>query len=60
MSRLIGAKRRAVLKVHEVTGLSTLVVIDPERRGSAKVVHPPVKLVDPAGNEVKIPGTTSR
>ncbi len=44
-------------QVDEVTGLSTLVVIDPKRRGAAKVVRPQVKLVDPAGNEVKIPGT---
>jgi DNA-directed RNA polymerase subunit beta' len=38
-------------------GLSTLVVIDPKRRGATKVVRPQVKLLDPAGNEVKIPGT---
>jgi len=44
-------------QVDEVTGLSTLVVIDPKRRGSAKVVKPQVKLVDANGNEVKIPGT---
>ncbi|HYE38760.1 MAG TPA: DNA-directed RNA polymerase subunit beta', partial [Ramlibacter sp.] len=44
-------------QVDEVTGLSTLVVIDPKRRGSAKVVRPQVKLVDASGNEVKIPGT---
>ncbi len=44
-------------QVDEVTGLSTLVVIDPKRRGSAKVVRPQVKLIDQAGNEVKIPGT---
>lgn len=44
-------------QVDEVTGLSTLVVIDPKRRGSAKVVRPQVKLIDPSGNEVKIPGT---
>jgi DNA-directed RNA polymerase subunit beta' len=44
-------------QVDEVTGLSTLVVIDPKRRGSAKAVRPLVKLVDAAGNEVKIPGT---
>ncbi|KAF1042362.1 DNA-directed RNA polymerase subunit beta' [Xylophilus sp.] len=44
-------------QVDEVTGLSTLVVIDPKRRGSAKVVRPQVKLVDAQGNEVKIPGT---
>ena len=44
-------------QVDEVTGLSTLVVIDPKRRGAAKVVRPQVKLIDAAGNEVKIPGT---
>ncbi|NJS36857.1 MAG: DNA-directed RNA polymerase subunit beta', partial [Brachymonas sp.] len=44
-------------QVDEVTGLSTLVVIDPKRRGSAKVVRPQVKLIDAAGKEVKIPGT---
>jgi DNA-directed RNA polymerase subunit beta' len=44
-------------QLDEVTGLSTLVVIDPKRRGAAKVVRPQVKLVDAQGNEVKIPGT---
>jgi DNA-directed RNA polymerase subunit beta' len=44
-------------QVDEVTGLSTLVVIDPKRRGSTKVVRPQVKLMDAAGQEVKIPGT---
>ncbi len=44
-------------QVDDVTGLSTLVVIDPKRRGSTKVVRPQVKLLDKAGNEVKIPGT---
>ncbi|MCO5117652.1 MAG: DNA-directed RNA polymerase subunit beta' [Burkholderiaceae bacterium] len=44
-------------QVDEVTGLSTLVVIDPKRRGSAKIVRPQVKLIDASGNEVKIPGT---
>ena len=44
-------------QVDDVTGLSTLVVIDPKRRGSAKVVKPQVKLIDANGNEVKIPGT---
>ena len=44
-------------QLDEVTGLSTLVVIDPKRRGSAKVVRPQVKLIDASGNEVKIPGT---
>ena len=33
-------------QVDEVTGLSTLVVIDPKRRGAAKVVRPQVKLLD--------------
>jgi len=44
-------------QVDDVTGLSTLVVIDPKHRGSAKVVRPIVKLIDASGNEVKIPGT---
>ena len=44
-------------QLDEVTGLSTLVVIDPKRRGATKVVRPQVKLLDVAGSEVKIPGT---
>ena len=44
-------------QVDEVTGLSTMVVIDPKHRGSAKVIRPIVKLIDATGNEVKIPGT---
>ena len=44
-------------QVDDVTGLSTLVVIDPKRRGATKVIRPGVKLIDAAGNEVKIPGT---
>jgi len=44
-------------QVDDVTGLSTLVVIDPKHRGSAKVVRPIVKLIDASCNEVKIPGT---
>jgi DNA-directed RNA polymerase subunit beta' len=44
-------------QMDEVTGLSTLVVIDPKRRGATKVVRPQVKLIDASGKEVKIPGT---
>jgi DNA-directed RNA polymerase subunit beta' len=45
-------------QIDEVTGLSTLVVIDAKRRGSAsKGVRPQVKLINDAGEEVKIPGT---
>ncbi|MFM2329408.1 MAG: hypothetical protein RLZZ494_1511, partial [Pseudomonadota bacterium] len=44
-------------QVDEVTGLSTLVVIDPKRRGAAKIVRPQVKLLDANGQEIKIPGT---
>ena len=44
-------------QVDEVTGLSTLVVIDPKRRGATKIVRPQVKLIDAEGKEVKIPGT---
>jgi DNA-directed RNA polymerase subunit beta' len=44
-------------QLDEVTGLSTLVVIDPKRRGAAKIIRPQVKLLDAQGQEVKIPGT---
>ncbi len=45
-------------QIDEVTGLSTLVAIDPKRRSAtAKVVRPQVKLINAAGEEVKIPGT---
>ena len=46
-------------QLDEVTGLSTLVVIDPKRKASsvAKGVRPQVKLLDEAGNEIKIAGT---
>ncbi|NMG33956.1 DNA-directed RNA polymerase subunit beta' [Azoarcus sp. TTM-91] len=47
-------------QIDEVTGLSTLVVIDSKRRsssGSAKGVRPQVKLFDEQGQEVKITGT---
>ena len=46
-------------QIDEVTGLSTLVVIDPKRRGSAsaKGVRPQVKLLDANGEELRIPGT---
>ncbi|TMH77654.1 MAG: DNA-directed RNA polymerase subunit beta', partial [Betaproteobacteria bacterium] len=45
-------------QIDEVTGLSTLVVIDAKRRGaSAKGVRPQVKLINEAGEEVRIHGT---
>jgi len=46
-------------QMDEVTGLSTLVVIDPKRGGKAqaKGLRPQVKLLDAAGQEVKIHGT---
>ena len=46
-------------QIDEVTGLSTLVVIDPKRRGSAtaKGARPSVKLINDAGEEVRIAGT---
>ncbi len=45
-------------QIDEVTGLSTLVVIDPKRRGTAqsKGVRPLVKFLDDEGNEIKIAG----
>ncbi|MGZ5229076.1 MAG: DNA-directed RNA polymerase subunit beta' [Burkholderiales bacterium] len=46
-------------QIDEVTGLSTLVVVDPKRRGSvqAKGLRPQVKLLDESGQEVKIAGS---
>jgi DNA-directed RNA polymerase subunit beta' len=46
-------------QIDEVTGLSTLVVIDPKRRGVAlaKNLRPQVKLLDENGDFVKIAGT---
>jgi DNA-directed RNA polymerase subunit beta' len=45
-------------QVDEVTGLSTLVVIDAKRRGSlTKTMRPQVKLLNDDGHEVKIAGT---
>jgi DNA-directed RNA polymerase subunit beta' len=45
-------------QIDEITGLSTLVVIDPKRRGSAsKGLRPQVKLINDGGEEVKIAGT---
>ena len=53
----------------EVTGLSSLVVIDPKhsagtssksKKGSSQIMRPAVRLVDENGNEVKIPGTDHR
>jgi len=43
----------------EVTGLSTLVVIDPKRRAGSqsKMLRPLVKLLDEFGNEVKLAGS---
>jgi DNA-directed RNA polymerase subunit beta' len=43
----------------EVTGLSTLVVIDPKRRAgmAAKGVRPQVKLLDSKGQEIKLAGS---
>ncbi|MDE2212713.1 MAG: DNA-directed RNA polymerase subunit beta', partial [Betaproteobacteria bacterium] len=46
-------------QIDEVTGLSTLVVIDPKRRAGAqtKGLRPQVKLLDANGKEVKLAGT---
>ena len=42
----------------EVTGLSSMVVIDPKQRGGAgKDLRPMVKLVDDKGNDIFIPTT---
>jgi len=46
-------------QIDEVTGLSTLVVIDPKRRAGtqAKGLRPQVKLLDEKGDEIKIAAT---
>ena len=46
-------------QIDDVTGLSTLVVIDSKRgsKSQAKGLRPQVKLIDEAGQEVKIHGT---
>ena len=45
-------------QIDDVTGLSTLVAIDPKQRGSlAKGVRPQIKLINDAGQEVRIAGT---
>ena len=46
-------------QIDDVTGLSTLVVIDPKRgsKSQQKGLRPQVKLLDDAGQEVKIHGT---
>ena len=46
-------------QLDDVTGLSTLVVIDPKRKasGAGKGLRPQVKLLDESGNEIKIAGT---
>jgi DNA-directed RNA polymerase subunit beta' len=45
-------------QIDEVTGLSTLVVIDPKRStAQSKGVRPMVRLIDDAGQEVKLAGT---
>ncbi len=42
----------------EITGLSSLVVIDPKQRGSAgRELRPMVKLLDTDGNAIYLPGT---
>ena len=46
-------------QIDDVTGLSTLVAIDPKRRGSAaaKGARPSVKIINEQGDEVKIAAT---
>jgi len=45
-------------QIDDVTGLSTLVVIDPKRRATAgKGLRPQVKLLNEAGEEIRIAGT---
>ncbi|OGT30593.1 MAG: DNA-directed RNA polymerase subunit beta' [Gammaproteobacteria bacterium RIFCSPHIGHO2_12_FULL_35_23] len=41
----------------EITGLSSIVVIDPIQRGTSKDLKPMIKVVDKKGKELVIPGT---
>jgi DNA-directed RNA polymerase subunit beta' len=50
----------AAKQIDDVTGLSTLVVIDPKQRSGAQsktVLRPVVRLIDDSGQEVKLAGT---
>ncbi|KAA0891028.1 DNA-directed RNA polymerase subunit beta' [Pusillimonas sp. ANT_WB101] len=44
-------------QVDDVTGLSTLVVITPKTRGGKIVMRPQIKILNEAGDEIKIAGT---
>src|SRR3546814_18588547 len=44
-------------QLDEVTGLSTLVVITPKTRGGKVMMRPQIKLINEAGDAVKIDGT---
>ncbi|QEP42611.1 DNA-directed RNA polymerase subunit beta' [Ectothiorhodospiraceae bacterium BW-2] len=45
-------------QIDEITGLTSLVVLDPKQRGQAgKDKRPMVKLVDESGHDLNIPGT---
>ncbi|MGH8479347.1 MAG: DNA-directed RNA polymerase subunit beta', partial [Gammaproteobacteria bacterium] len=47
-----------VRHVDEITGLTSIVIMDPKQRAqSAKDLRPVVKLVDVGGHDLKIPGT---
>ncbi len=45
-------------QIDDVTGLSSLVVIDPKQRaGQSKGLRPQIKILDTSGNEVKLTGS---
>lgn len=45
-------------QIDDVTGLSSLVVIDPKQRaGQSKGLRPQIKILDTSGNEVKLAGS---
>ncbi|MCL2831176.1 MAG: DNA-directed RNA polymerase subunit beta' [Betaproteobacteria bacterium] len=44
-------------QIDDITGLSTLVVIDPKRGGKTKGLRPQVKFLDADGNETKAQGS---
>jgi len=58
--RLVDAIENVTVQhqIDEVTGLSSIVVMDPKQRSAAaRELRPMVKLIDDEGNDLKLPGT---
>ena len=44
-------------QVDELTGLTSIVIIEPKQRTAGKELRPMIKLVDKEGNDLQLPGT---